>query len=233
MMGWSYETHPSRLKEYLADLTRDEHYPIGLPNSPQGHHVRKCLAKKYIMSNPGNGRLWTVWEYHNEDSYGNLIGQKTRYIGYDLISWGGGKGLCWGHKEMTASSGIGDISCPAVYLDMVPEPGGCARHLCGGCGECWERSWRVKVRAAADEATTKRRLLGLLKPGDKVIVTSRYTWSNRLEEAEILVKTGFGASLGLIVQMPNGQARVPLTGIDFDKTLALRTGVEIDSTGQT
>lgn len=66
--------------------------------------------------------------------------------------------------------------CPLSYVDeLVPEPGPCAKKDCKGCGRCWERDWRKRVRDAHAETKKKREFLKSLKPGDVIVLGKNWT----------------------------------------------------------
>jgi hypothetical protein len=100
------------------------------------------------------------------------LGEKTateRWIEVTLMECKpiAGYGPSWGYKDMEASMGPGNFSCPLGYLDMVPEKlcatgcEGCKRESCSGL---WERNWRANVRAYhAKRAAESAKVKGLKK----------------------------------------------------------------------
>lgn len=222
-MGWSFNCSPSRLKDELADLTSDESCERLNASGVLEKHVRKCLAHKYFFDNPGAGRLWTVWEYWNENQWGRVLGQKTRYIGYDLIQC---KARCWGHKGMTSESGVGDVSCPIKYLEMVPErpchksiqcskdaygPNACTCGGCHGCGVCWDRAWRKLVLAAVDHKDRALALIKTLRKGDTIMLKNctRDRWPYDQDDGKL-------------------PSAIKLKWVDYEKTLAAKQGLELE-----
>jgi hypothetical protein len=224
LMGWSFECGRSRLKDYLARMTQDESYEP--KEKPGVVHKRVCLAHKYVMNNPGGGRLWTVWEYWDEVS--GVAGQKTRFIGYDLIRWGGGGDCGWGNKSMSEESGIGDTTCPLSYLAMVPEPVPCPNSCpkeefgpnkcqcggCHGCGRCWAAKWRKNVRGEAAAKERVRGIVKMLKAGDTVHLNDGW-------------KVNGFSSINLYTngKLPRG---ITPKMVDFEKTLAARQGIKLE-----
>lgn len=224
-MGWSFQCTPGRLKDYLAELTCDEKHERKDTNGTSNgiFHVRKCLAKKYIMENPGSGRLWTVWEYWDESKWGRVLGTKTRYIGYDTLKC---HARCWGNKSMSTTMGVGDTSCPLSYLEMVPEEKcgkkvqcpldnygdkACKCSGCHGCGACWDSRWRKDVLAAADSKAAVMALLKSLKPGDTLMLKGCNVDRHAYNQTD--------------GKLPRG---IRLRWIDYEKTLAAKHGIELE-----
>lgn len=172
-MGWTFNLEPQRLTDFLRERCRKEDFL-----SDGNLYARRCLASKYVMYTPARGTLWTVWEYTVVGCDGTVL-KDERYIGCDLIQYGQGvQGCYWGYKDLEASMGPSDISCPLKYLEMVPEPKACAcvpkpepgweDRTEPGCGRCYERLWRERVRLRHKVMAERRRLVQELRPGDKV-----------------------------------------------------------------
>jgi len=224
-MGWSYECTPGGLKNYLRDLTTNESSERSKPDGTKTGelHKRVCLAHKYVFDNPGHGRLWTVWEYWDENKWGRVLGPKTRFIGYDLLACHKG---CWGHKGMSTEMGIGDTSCPLSYLEMVAPKkcskaarcmksqygdDGCTCGSCHGCGACWDNEWRVQVMKAVDAKGKMQQLLKTLQPGDTLMLKDCTA-----------DKYPYNQTDG---KLPRG---IRLKWIDYERTLAAKQGIELE-----
>jgi hypothetical protein len=111
-MGWYYGCN-SRAAQ-IAELTAD----FG-----GGEHSRTRTLRKYCSGNT----LWTVQETTAPDGAAHL------WIGCYLLSRAGKHD--WGYKPMDESAGPCQLTCPLVFLDTVPDPGGYATE------------WRARVRA--------------------------------------------------------------------------------------
>jgi hypothetical protein len=192
-MGWTFDPSMTRLREVLVDRTAQctiknmQSVAIG---------QTQCLKKKYVLYTPRTGTLWTVLEqsWFNGDP-------PKRWIGCDLIEWGGKK-RGWGWKSMTEEVGPTDLTCPLVYLEMVPDPGGLAT------------AWRSSVQAYANATKTGKRLVSCLKPGDRVYLKTPYI-------GDELVFVGMRGTKALAQRASTGTMYVvkPRT-IDVEKTVA-------------
>lgn len=225
-MGWSFACEKGKLKDTLAELTTSQSNARTDANGKQtGIHIRKCLAHKYWFDNPGAGRLWTVWEYWDENIFGRVITPKVRYIGYDLIRCHRG---CWGYKNMTAQCGVGDVSCPLKYLEMVPlelckklkqcskkdyGDNACSCGGCHGCGACWETSWRNEIMAKSGELEKTRQLISTLSNGDVAWLKDGY---HRNGQKWVALEGNV---------LPKG---VQFKVIDYEKTFAAKMGLELE-----
>lgn len=234
-MGWSIECTPSRLKDFLKGRTSGWDW---VEKETGIKHTGKCITSKYVMSNPGCGTLFKVMETASYDKAGQIVEGPKRWIGIDLIKWYGGRNRSdgWGYKDMDESCGVGNTSCPLVYIDkLAPDPkphanpscdkdsygpSGCKCSGCHGCGTCWSLKWRAAIRAAAHRKQALRRLVMSLAIGDQVVVAKGYTSAG--SAMTITEIRGKGAGLKVIC----GYTRMPLKAIDLEASVALRTGVQ-------
>jgi hypothetical protein len=140
--------------------------------------------------------------------------EKDRWIGVDLIHYYGGRGkqYGWGYKDMEASMGPTSHGCPLNYVEeLVPEPGPCAKTDCTGCGRCWERSWRQRVRDSHAEAKKCREFLKSLKPGDVIVL--KKGWSGGADS--LTVSEVYPKRRSLVA----GGYRIPAKAIDIPASL--------------
>ena len=114
-MGWLF-TPGSTLKGQIAELTREtDRY--------------RCLKKCLRLANPGNARLWAVFETKEATPRRFVMEFLLMYLG---------RHDGWGYKDVGEDMGPCEVDCPISYLDLLTEP-----------ENDYSREWRVKVRAAA------------------------------------------------------------------------------------
>lgn len=218
-MGWTFEyALGSRLREFL------QRRAAGWDHTEESgrRHQAVCLAHKYAMHNPGSGSLWKVMEttiYRPDGS----VESRERWIALDMVRWGGGRELGWGYKDVEASMGVYDLSCPLKYLEMVPEPKPCScvpapeptwpDRMKPGCSSCYERRWRRQVLEKHEAQSRSRRLVKELRPGDVVVLKPGWSVAGR---SELTVAAVYGTKL-----VADG-ARIPLRAIDVEKTSSRR-----------
>lgn len=112
-MGWDFKKGASRA-DIIANCTK------GWSDADQ---KTVCLSKQA----KGN-HLWTVFERTYSDGR-----PAARFIVLFLMA--SERGYGWGYKDVCASSGPCELTCPLSYLDMAP------------CGDGpYEAAWRDKVR---------------------------------------------------------------------------------------
>lgn len=210
-MGWTITYDSHRLKEFLKDRT------AGWESKNEAGVVEKkttCVTYHYCMNNPGDGVLYKVMETARMAPDGVTTVEKDRWIGVDLIHYYGGRGkqYGWGYKDMEASMGPTSHGCPLNYVEeLVPEPGPCAKTDCKGCGRCWERSWRQRVRDSHAEAKKCREFLKSLKPGDVIVL--KKGWSGGADS--LTVSEVYPKRRSLVA----GGYRIPAKAIDIPASL--------------
>jgi hypothetical protein len=216
-MGWTITYDSHRLKDFLKDRT------AGWESKNEAGVVEKkttCVTYHYVMNNPGDGILYKVMETARMAPDGVTPVSTERWIGVDLCHYYGGrnKQYGWGYKDMEASMGPTSHGCPLSYVDeLVPEPGPCAKLDCKGCGRCWERDWRKRVRSVHAEMKKKREFLKSLKPGDVVVMLKNWTAAGEpLTVTEVYPKQRKVSAGGMLV---------PVKAIDVDASL-LAVGIE-------
>jgi hypothetical protein len=216
-MGWTitYDTH--RLKDFLKDRTE------GWESKDAGVVAKKttCVTYHYCMHNPGSGVLFKVMETTRMAPDGVTPVGSERWIGVDLIKYYGGKNkqYGWGYKDMEASMGPTAHGCPLSYVDeLVPEPGPCAKTDCKGCGKCWEREWRMRVRTMHAETKKKREFLKSLKPGDVVVLGKNWTAGGEaLTVSEVYPKRRKISAGGMLVPAKAIDIEASLEAVGVDK----------------
>lgn len=214
-MGWTITYDQHRLRDFLKERTS------GWESKDGNGKVEKktsCVTYHYVMNNPGDGVLYKVMETARMAPDGVTVVERERWIGVDLIHYYGGRGkqYGWGYKDMEASMGPTSHGCPLSYVDeLVPEPGPCAKKDCAGCGRCWERGWRERVRAAHAERRKQQAFLKSLKPGDVVVLKKNWTDAGEpLTVSAVYPRT-----------VSAGGYSVPRKAIDVDASL-LAVGIE-------
>lgn len=110
-----------------------------------GWNTRKELIENLVSGNGvktlkhcmvGNN-MWAVQEYDRTD------GTTARFICLYMMQGRNYSGDGWGYKGVSEDMGPTETSCPASYLDLVPDPGGYATE------------WRARVQARALRAKQK------------------------------------------------------------------------------
>jgi hypothetical protein len=110
-------------------------------------HLR-TLARAFSGNN-----LWAVQEVTRGDQ------APERFIVLYLLRGRNGSRHGWGYKDVEASMGPRELTCPVSFLNMVPEPTGEDQ------AATWEREWRAKVRA---RHAAKAALRKALRPGVRI-----------------------------------------------------------------
>lgn len=121
-MGWTV-TLGSSLKEMIRELTEPQSWTVN-----GGIARLECIAKTVRLSNPGNGRMWVVYEKSLPD------GTTHRFIVEFLMAYFR-REEGWGYKDIDEDMGPVDVDCPLKYLGMVDPP-----------TNDYSREWRDRVR---------------------------------------------------------------------------------------
>lgn len=124
-MGWT-SIPGFRLKDLIKDLTKSQTWENGEDETIR----QECLAKTVRLSNPGNGRMWAVFETRFPN------GDVERFIVEFLLSYFR-RDEGWAYKDIEESMGPVDVDCPLKYIEMVSghEP-----------MNDYSRKWRERVR---------------------------------------------------------------------------------------
>ena len=110
-----------------------------------GWNTRKELIENLVSGNGvktlkhcmvGNN-MWAVQEYDRTD------GTTARFICLYMMKGRNYSRDGWGYKDVSEDMGPYETSCPASYLDLVPDPGGYATE------------WRARVLSRALKAEQK------------------------------------------------------------------------------
>lgn len=229
-MGWTYECERRSLKSFLADRCSGWE---NMDKTTGEKSVAKCLAHKYVMQNPGRGVLWKVMETTRYAADGTINFGPERWIAMDLVAYSGGRDGGWGYKDLEESMGVGDVSCPRKYLEMVPDPvcskayqcpkdrygdNACKCSGCHGCGACWAKAWRERVIAHSDAKMKLNAFIKKLKVGDIIVLNKRcvnagdqYTVT---EVGRMLVASDGGCKFRIQKNQIDVDASLEVQGID-------------------
>ena len=128
-MGWTIPCNRPHREDLIADRIRERTW-----TRDDGTVVRDVALKHCFAGGIRSGTLWIVWE--RTATKPPLPAEQERWIGCDLLEYYPQHGS-WGYKDIEACMGPVEVTCPPVYLKLVPP------HLTAP--KCYCHKWRDRV----------------------------------------------------------------------------------------
>jgi hypothetical protein len=163
-MGWLF-TYGQRRAEVIASRLKPHEW-----DGEHGVRVRDTVLAHCFRGGAFKGTFYAVHERTTEKAGAE---NSERWIEVTLMACRTepGYGPSWGYKDMEASMGPCEVSCPLGYLDMVPAPvceAGCDACAKDRCSREWERAWRRRVREYHAARAAQRAKAAGFRVGDTI-----------------------------------------------------------------